>query len=824
MKDFFATPALKYGLTTRTSAQLQEDAAVKVALAALIRSTTVTLPAVRESRIVELLNTISLAYSRIARRSKSSSGGAVVFDSNNISQTKLKSYLGSHDAPAFFAYSGAASDLDARIAHRTAQPWPVLLCVGDDGGPWDGDADVGDRLCPCLRTLRRYRPDLSTVYGFFVGPNSFALVSLNACETRASARKPWSDIAAWVALVAAMYHTMDKRNDHLTYRGSELGFPLWDVSYGHAPFAAVPFHAGTAPGRATLAAFELGSTTLPDEDAARQFCGGEVEGFFKISWQDKYPPPGMGESALLAYLHKDAWIPGLVRPRYTARHSKLAITQANPPQHQVCKHVVPDTIHLGSIGEPLSQAVSPRHLLYAAYDIIETHLHMCERNVLHRDLSWFNCLIFPRHYVGVDGTKPEASRPCVSRIMNAASVEVGGHGVRLGRKTEVALGEDPFEPCALITDLDHAIKLNTLKREQNLIRFRNTDVRGTPGFVALSLNNPTVCVNQGLPIIAMSHLLSALAEAESTDRGRSALAAAFPSGDDDFVVRATAILTKELTRMCEDDPYAGVVEMEPKQDARHDCESVFWSLALAFCQARPLGSEPEGRGDQRAFDFKFLFDAITDPNVSDLAADYQRVRFFNSFRWRKHSPLHPSLDLFSQLLANMATYLSIPWHLYTSSQATRGFDLNHTHTAFRRLILGYLLRDENASSLDIPLDTERPRFAVFNDRPVSESEEMCANSQSITAADFGTSDVEGTPVSRTTMASEPRKRKRDGGDGGDYDDEQSPQRSKARADAGDAGPGSPERSTAAASSWDSRSISALTRKFKTDKLWFGQWA
>lgn len=56
---------------------------------------------------------------------------------------------------------------------------------------------------------------------------------------------------------------------------------------------------------------------------------------------------------------------------------------------------------------------------------------MCEKNVLHCDMSWFNILIFPHHTV-VD-ERPEAARPCISRIMCVTPEESRTAHVSLGK-------------------------------------------------------------------------------------------------------------------------------------------------------------------------------------------------------------------------------------------------------------------------------------------------------------------------------------------------------------------------------------------------------
>ena len=63
---------------------------------------------------------------------------------------------------------------------------------------------------------------------------------------------------------------------------------------------------------------------------------------------------------------------------------------------------------------------------------------------------------------------------------------------------------------------------------------------------------------------------------------------------------------------------------------------------------------------------------------------------------------HSDLYELQALLAAMAAYISIPWHLYAADKYE--LDPNHAHIAFRRLIIGTLLSKENAL-LDIELDT-----------------------------------------------------------------------------------------------------------------------
>ncbi|KZV87641.1 hypothetical protein EXIGLDRAFT_620387 [Exidia glandulosa HHB12029] len=137
----------------------------------------------------------------------------------------------------------------------------------------------------------------------------------------------------------------------------------------------------------TWVGFEIGG----DPKVLDSVCTKDCVGVVKVSYQDTQGKFKEGE--LLDRVHADGWLPGVVRHTFWEREEARKVGDVTLPDNDPNRIVrVKETIHLGSVGDPLSQCSTPLQMLKVAYDAAETHLQLLKRGVLHRDLSWFNIL------------------------------------------------------------------------------------------------------------------------------------------------------------------------------------------------------------------------------------------------------------------------------------------------------------------------------------------------------------------------------------------------------------------------------------------------
>ncbi|EJD46872.1 hypothetical protein AURDEDRAFT_163934 [Auricularia subglabra TFB-10046 SS5] len=639
--------------------------------------------------VVRLLNCISTAYHKHVLGPDFDE--AIIFTSSP-NHPPLGDYLALGTRPDVYAFAGQLGYLMVARSianHRVWRPWSVILEVGDLKRLLSADGQVKSYVT----ANKRYRPDLPTIHAFSLGRRTIRLVTLNACGLTESPAYPATAIWPWIAHVVQVYQAYEARDRTIQHCSAQQSFYRWDVRTSTDAIAVTPFHVGHAPGRTTFACFEV-DRLPPDPHAAtnaailaeldQTFDSGVAQGFWKLSWQRT--TPRSSERELLDYAHRDGWVPGLVR-HHTETSSRDAFEDAiYDPSGTHPRGRVKDILHLGSVGQPLSQCETAGDLLDAMYDLIVTHLHLFRVGILHRDVSWFNVLYKPRHYLEIHpkfkrNQVLESPYPCIGRI----------------------LGIPDAQPSILLADLDHALKLSESdivvgpdgKAAGSNDQLGNEDAKaektGTPMFMSVQLLDDSAIFfgKQSLDELWEAFKLAE----ESTD----SFSQAFPQGDAEFMARFKAVRKAERKRkQPRHDEMRVPVDMH---NLRHDAESMYWVFLWAFARARPIDADPNETAPA-AFD-QFCAGMLRQntgrqPDQTERATwliPSTVVRLF-----------HPLLCDFESLFMQMATYLSIPWHLYPDMPD------DHVQSAFRRLILAFRFDNENVDALGVRLDTAAPRF------------------------------------------------------------------------------------------------------------------
>ncbi|EJD43795.1 hypothetical protein AURDEDRAFT_167174 [Auricularia subglabra TFB-10046 SS5] len=390
-------------------------------------------------------------------------------------------------------------------------------------------------------------------------------------------------------------------------------------------------------------------------------------GFLKVSWQDASAQ--FNEPDLLDLAHKDAWLPGLVRPRWTCRDTSDTVKSASPTG---APERVKEIVHLASIGQPLSQARSLVHLLKIIVDAVKVHELLLELDIIHRDLSWFNLLCNPRH--------------------DPSALKVKGVRQGIPFIDYILSGEDS-EPNCLVVDLDHAALMTQLYADDHDPWKHKC---GTPMFVAIEVSSHREAAVGTITRDLMGRLC-ALDKPKYTDL----FARAFPNGDKGFMAAFRKVHERERNRTDDmhDDfvPDCGTNPAELHR-ARHDMESLFWVTFWALLRASPLCGMLD---DDSGGALKMFGDSMLDHKLGDET--------FRSMLWASsnmtrgmHSLLRERVGL---LLRDMAAYVSIPWHRYTAT--VPDLPQNHAHIAFTRMLIVEIYQISNSG--DILLDRKVPR-------------------------------------------------------------------------------------------------------------------
>ncbi|EJD52424.1 hypothetical protein AURDEDRAFT_149188 [Auricularia subglabra TFB-10046 SS5] len=351
-----------------------------------------------------------------------------------------------------------------------------------------------------------------------------------------------------------------------------------------------------------------------------------------------------------------------------------------------------EVIHLASIGEPLSQCDTPRALVDAFYDLLETLDHMWEEDVLHRDVSWFNVLIKPKHYTRQQ--KPLLQRPCIQEVMQGLRPSAAE------AEPSAAHPDVQFSSSILLTDLDHSITKEVLQTNPNAGREKT----GTPMFMSVELSD-FGAMRYRYPV-PMSALEAALEAVEQSPEGRVALQRAFPGpeGDKDFMANFKKVMKLEVVR------YDGLpLDSRPCHRPRHDAESAFWVFLWGAIRALPRDAGSTTPPPATHVDaFTNFCETMLAHEVADGRADTRSQILTAATAGGLERLFHPLLKPFIRLFEIMALYLCVPWHHYEQKNMVNE---NHVHVAFRRLLIHFGLTAD-LTMLGLKLDTEHPRVMV----------------------------------------------------------------------------------------------------------------
>ncbi|KZV94218.1 hypothetical protein EXIGLDRAFT_835099 [Exidia glandulosa HHB12029] len=687
-----------------------DEPGVKAALATLLNSiATSRTEGERYAPAVRLCNLISQAYALhsghvVESHENASDVDDIVVFTNPWTQPTKGDYLGINtkaDVISFVADYAKLRTALTGVAYCEAMYWQHGLSVGDLEAE---NEECNGQIMDYVVALKRYRPDLTEVHAFQAEKKSLYLCTLSPAGMWSSGALPVHELDGWIAHVLLAYRSHELRDRTVRCVDMER-FVRWDLELGNRTLVLAPFEAGDVPGRNSWIAMEVDvptSITAHDEDQVRKaFLELPPAGVVKVSWQGTRRL--VREGQLLGEAHADGWIPGLVRTgdyHPGPRLSSTAASASNLPvigsdSELVTAPVVSDIerqktfLELRSIGQPLSRCTDPLHFIKVIYDAIETHLHLWEKGILHRDISWGNVMCNPIHTDGVD-QRQVLERPCIARI----------------------LGEDLKDPYCLLTDLDHAWRWKDLISETYEPRLHRT---GTPLLISSELSSPCP-----IRLPARPGGVRTLRNAFKRLEEHVFFKEAFPDAEANnaFLSSLDIVVKFEtersfLTIVADEDSSAhATTNPHLRHLPRHDVESFYWILLWGLARGNPMGEVHDDRASIKELSI-FAWRMINH-TIGEDDSDVRQPYMEHLRQTLTAGVLHIRLKFYATMLHNIAVYLSIPWHLYEpypeNKSAVRipALPLEHAHHAVRRIILMMFLEK----------DKPVPKFNVERPRPL----------------------------------------------------------------------------------------------------------
>ncbi|KAI0772794.1 hypothetical protein BD413DRAFT_34262 [Trametes elegans] len=234
--------------------------------------------------------------------------------------------------------------------------------------------------------VQQARPDRPGFYCLSVKPQHFQVVYSSPCGLEVSEHTSWEEVDKLCAYIYSLYvppagHFLyDRTITWKESRHNELGAPTWTVKAGGKVYKGAELIFLGNPWRRRTMIFRA---PVPGHTPAI------IKEYYHSS-DRRYK-----EDKLLQHAHAEGSMPGLVRSvwgdavKYDRDH-ELAFTDGKTTKTK--RRLV-----LVDMGYKLECAKSINDLLMTAYDVLEVHRTLVrERSILHRDMSLFNILMYPK--------------------------------------------------------------------------------------------------------------------------------------------------------------------------------------------------------------------------------------------------------------------------------------------------------------------------------------------------------------------------------------------------------------------------------------------
>ncbi|KAF7796481.1 hypothetical protein EIP86_007658 [Pleurotus ostreatoroseus] len=566
----------------------------------------------------------------------------------------------SHDKPDIVAKDETAPSDSKRL------PWhkvESVVTVVDKRGDINNSATVSTRLLEA-------RPDCPGIYSL-----AFALKKMEY-------RIFWTDAAGfatskwytaddgWDPLLAYIYSLYRPLRQHML-RDSSIIYddggqdvwnrPRWNITCGGQQYLGCKIvHCGDVHERRT--------TVFEYRNRKNMYV---IKDWYWVNGQDRQE-----EGPVIAAIHKKGTLPGVVR----LHHYESVSVKGRRILTPSAKHVLHFSVHersrmvLASTGAKLVKAKTVKDLLMAVYDILEAHRSLVvSRDILHRDMSYNNILMYPEHARGSGAKLAKDSPTFIATV----------------------LGEDSNESKGLIIDFDHATSLRRAER-----RFRTIadleQCTGTPRFLARS---SSLCAHlrttrfRPMPVL-IGEAKDRYVEAYSQDEYDL-----YTDNEDTWhgVPRVHKTDVKDINYLHRPD---------------HDVETTFWSMIYASMQLSGPEDQKDDCGHGKHVDeslsdhASFTWSRIHGHAIhfasrceNELPKDSRDVLLvYTEEDWRE--ALHPAVACLAPLFVQMAHQIYPEYGLLETPPPQE-----HLHEAMRRLLLAHIVSMEDP----VPLDPREPR-------------------------------------------------------------------------------------------------------------------
>ncbi|KAI0075775.1 hypothetical protein K474DRAFT_1773051 [Panus rudis PR-1116 ss-1] len=504
------------------------------------------------------------------------------------------------------------------------------------------------------------RPDMPGLYGLTVNPKHYQILWADASGITASPQLQWSNLTPLASYIRSLYHPPARhhlfdpaisspiitREAMPNNKKKVVTVVTWTIKHDGVEYVGCKLiFIGTIFGRRTTV------FTFHRSDNDRFAV-------FKSYYKDT--ARRFDETRIINHIHADGVVPGVVRllPDTDTEHEEgtdetrntgETIETARPASEKVL-HRVKKQVAMGSTGEEFSEAKSVKDLLMAVYDAVEVHRTLVnERHVLHRDISFHNVMMYPRHR--------ETVRSSGKQIMKNPAKFIDD-------VLEVANDEND-KSRSLLIDFDNSATLHEPESENK----ENKELAhrtGTPRYIARSVRAGEVLERDFATFTPMPKLQGDVLElykkvysAETYDKYQ----------DQPGITHGGTVIDESEE-----------LEMPPfHHRPDHDVESMYWVLFKTLLLAYPDApyAEPTPKFDS-------AWAAIRDHTISSVYDT--RIPILSHGVHTIEQILHPRLSSLAPLLVSLGRQVK-PEYAYLSPSPPA----DHLHEAFRRILLQHIV-------------------------------------------------------------------------------------------------------------------------------------
>ncbi|KAI0076336.1 hypothetical protein K474DRAFT_1675708 [Panus rudis PR-1116 ss-1] len=570
--------------------------------------------------------------------------------------------------------------------------------------PKRGQGSGASQTISYLWDFRTARPDMPGVYALYANLNGYQIIWADAEGAISSLQVDWKKCK--LELLFAYVYSMYKppRGHHLfdpTMRASRCPVDGVEVEKEMTYTITIPDSAGKGGKNRVYrncVPIHWGPT-----------FGRRTTVFLS---QDKKNPDDV--TVIKDSYSDDRRLPGVVRLRN--EDGKVHVLVDGEPistayrGEDVKEHRTLDRLEMRSYGQSFARAESLLDLLKATYDVLEAHRYLVlDTGVLHRDLSIYNVLMYPKHGKGKDKNEIFVEDPprFIEEVLNYKSGRANDHPFR--------------DQCrALLIDLDNGSELTDEAGKE--LTFKT----GTPRYISRAvaqqglLTTETAKTYAKMPVLAgKAFAVYVIAYGEETyERHNDGLDTFHGSHLPEDAPRSNDTLVnppkqgppkdrKALLLWADQQDAAGTALTEPPEASvtskpfchrmDHDAESMFWVLfrCLLCAQPRDVPVEEDTNSNTDAWQL------FTRHTISKKPGDSRAV----IMGWTEdefRAALHPKLAHVASLLRKLVLQVR-PEYGYLDPPPPQ----EHLHEAMRRLLLEAIVHIQHDSNLNVALDPDR---------------------------------------------------------------------------------------------------------------------